>query len=112
VSGGNEKADRNAPEAAPVRPGAGTTGSTNEIGAQPRRTSLWHRLRFQWLRARSGVFSDDRFQEITIELRLAEFITATDDKLVFVPTQLWYEIGAEEAFRRIRRRRRWRGQQA
>jgi len=43
---------------------------------------------------------------------LAEFITAGDDKLVFVPTQLWYEIGAEEAFRRIRRRRRWRGQQA
>jgi len=112
MSARNENADGNASEARPAGPGAGTAGSTNEIGAQPRRTSLWHRLRFQWLRARAGVFSDHRFQEITIELRLAEFITARDDKLVFVPTRLWYEIGAEEAFRRIRRRRRWKRQQA
>jgi len=112
MSARNENADRNASDARPAGPGAGTAGSTNEIGAQPRRTSLWHRLRFQWLRARAGVFSDHRFQEITIELRLAEFITARDDKLVFVPTRLWYEIGAEEAFRRIRRRRRWKRQQA
>ena len=112
MSARNEKTDRNASEAAPATPGATRASSTNETRAQPRRTSLWHRLRFQWLRARSGVFSNDRFQEITIELRLAEFITEGDDKLVFVPTHLWYEIGAEEAFRRIRRRRRWRGQQA
>jgi hypothetical protein len=74
---------------------------------RPRRASLWHRLRFQWLRVRSGVFSDHRFREITAELRLAEFVIASDEKLVFVPTHLWYEIGAEEAFRRIRQRRRW-----
>ena len=112
MSARNEKAERDASEARPAGPVAGTASSTNETGAQPRRTSLWHRLRFQWLRVRSGVFSDHRFQEITIELRLAEFVIARDDKLVFVPTLLWYEIGAEEAFRRIRRRRRWKGQQA
>ncbi len=74
--------------------------------------SLWQHLKFRWLRVRSGVFSDYRFQEITVELRLAEFITARNEKLVFVPTRLWYEIGAEEAFRRIRRRRRWKRQHA
>ena len=108
----NDKADRAAYEAAPAGPGDAMAGSTNEIGAQPRKPSLWQRLRFRWLRVRAGVFSDHRFQEITVELRLAEFIIAPNDKLVFVPTRLWYEIGLEEAFRRIRRRRRWKKQQA
>ena len=108
----NDRADRHVCEAAAAAPGDTAAGSTNEIGAQPMKPSLWQHLKFRWLRVRSGVFSDYRFQEITVELRLAEFISAPDDKLVFVPTRLWYEIGAEEAFRRIRRRRRWKRQQA
>jgi len=38
-------------------------------------------------------------------LASAKFAAHPNDKLVFVPTHLWYEIGLEEAFRRIRRRR-------
>jgi hypothetical protein len=107
----NDKADRDTCEAAPAGPGDTAAGSANELGAPPRKPSLWQHLKFRWLRVRSGVFSDYRFQEITLELRLAEFITARNEKSVFVPTHLWYEIGAEEAFRRIRRRR-WKRQQA